>query len=66
MNKILRQTRRRTSGTADEVRVGDQSQDGKANRPNDSAGGARPGDYADQVSDIGFAILDCRFFYGGS
>jgi hypothetical protein len=31
-----------TRGTADEVRVGDKSQDGEADRPNDPAGGASP------------------------
>ena len=36
-------------GAADEVRAGDQSQDGEADRPDDSAGGARPGEQVDQV-----------------
>ena len=33
---------RSAGGAADEVRAGDQSQDGEADRPDDSAGGARP------------------------
>ena len=35
---------RSAGGAAEEVRVGDQSEDGEANRPDDSAGGARPGE----------------------
>ena len=38
------QARRSAGGAADEVRAGDQSQDGEADRPDDSAGGAGAGD----------------------
>ena len=41
---------RSAGGAADEVRVGDQSEDGEADRPDDSAGGARPGEQVDQVT----------------
>ena len=44
-----RQACRSAGGAADEVRVRDQSQDGEADRPDDSAGGARPGEQVDQV-----------------
>ena len=40
---------RSAGGAADEVRVRDQSQDREADRPDDSAGGARAGDQVDQV-----------------
>ena len=33
---------RSAGGAADEVRAGDQSEDGQADRTDDSAGGARP------------------------
>ena len=40
---------RSAGGAADEVRAGDQSQDGEADRPDDSAGGAGSGEQGDQV-----------------
>ena len=35
---------RSAGGAADEVRAGDQSENGQADRRDDSAGGARPGE----------------------
>ena len=49
------QASRSAGGTADEVRARDQSQNCEADRPDDSARGARPSDQADQV------IFDYRF-----
>jgi hypothetical protein len=43
------QARRSACRAAHQVRAGDQSQDGEADRPDDSAGGARSGESTDQV-----------------
>ena len=44
-------------GAADEVRAGDQSEDGEADRPDDSAGGAGAGGQADQVKMIECSVV---------
>ena len=51
VDKILKGAKpaRFASGTADEVRVGDQSEDGQADRPDDSAECAGAGGQGDQV-----------------
>ena len=52
VDKILKGAKpaRFASGTADEVRVGDQSEDGEADRSHNSAEGAGAGGQGDQVS----------------
>src|SRR5262249_12387531 len=49
---------RPAGGATDKVRAGDQSQDGKADRRDDSAIVAVPGGQGDQMN-FGFSILDC-------
>ena len=47
---------RSAGGAADEVRAGDQSQDGEADRADDSAVGAVPGGQGDSVRELSSGI----------
>ena len=50
---------RSAGGAADEVRAGDQSEDGEADRPDDSAERAGAGGQGDQMTvDVGLSIVE--------